>query len=615
MESENDPSCSPSHRFCRFWWLFPLALLAFATAFLFGDYGWWNDDYFFNQRDPVTGEYSSLILTRRDPLLPPMDRINPWRPLHLTGTAAFITLNWERPWVVHLTGAAIHGLNVLALFLLLRRLKLSIHAAAAGCIVHLVHASHYEAVLWASTLVGPLGATVLLLAMACMVEMGRRANAWWGLGPPLLTVLIAGLYEQPAGCLPALAVAYFAGVLLRSPPRFASRDVIDAAWPTLLSLGVMALYVLNLKASGQPGLGTNDSTYVPVDHVHWRLLSTMKGMLDQFVFEHIWKGAPQLGLDALISYPLRAAAFGLVLVVTGVAAVLAWIRVAPATAGEARLRARPGVLAMVLGAVMFVGAVGPVAVVVDYPANSRTFYLPCLCLAMVLAGAGELLGAAVQGTMVAGVWRRLTGAALLVFALASSVMYVGTQQRYAKIHRADMDQARQLVELMPDPPADAVLLPVTNYQRVINTGQLAFDTPIVDGWRYSWSTPFRMKIAYRRPDVWGLYYRPDVGAICGISLDDMTFEWRMNIPYKGTQGEHWVPIPMDKVVPFVIDPSGKVHLVTRWRVVPKEGLPFTVDPPLTARGLERGRISPFEIEWPTPEQWPESNQGAVTQVR
>jgi hypothetical protein len=452
--------------------------------------------------------------------------------------------------------------------------------------------------------VGPLGATVLLLAMTSMVEMGRRGNAWWGIAPPLLTVLIAGLYEQPAGCLPALGAAYFAGVLLRQPGRFTSRDLVDASWPTLLSMGVMALYVLNLKTSGQPGLGTNDSTYVPMDQLPWRLLGTMKGILDQFVFEHIWKGAPLLGLDALISFPVRAAAFALVLMVTGFAAMLAWVRVSPSTPGESTLRARPGVLAVVLGAVMFVGAVGPVAVVVDYPANSRTFYLPCLCLAMVLSGIGELIGAAVHGTLAAGLWRRMSGVLLLLSALTSSVMYVGTQHRYAKIHRADMDQARQLVELMPDPPADAVLLPVMNYQRVIDTGQVAFDTPIVDGWRYSWSTPFRMKIAYRRSDVWGLYYRPDVGAICGISLDDMTFEWRMNIPYAGTQGEHWVPIPLDKVVPFVIDPSGRVQIVTRWKVIPKEGLPFTVDPPQSARALERGRIPPFEIEWPTPKEWP-----------
>src|SRR5204863_3588758 len=45
-------------------WVFPLLLLGFAAFFLGGRIGWWSDDYWHCQLDPVTGAREGLTIRR-----------------------------------------------------------------------------------------------------------------------------------------------------------------------------------------------------------------------------------------------------------------------------------------------------------------------------------------------------------------------------------------------------------------------------------------------------------------------------------------------------------------------------------------------------------------------
>ena len=593
-------------------WLFPIVLWAFATLFLLGDFGWWNDDYFFNQRDPVTGQYESTFLKRRQPEFAPADGLLPWRPIHMTGTASLITVFWDRPAVVHAVGAGIHLLCGAALFLFLRRLRISLHASAAVVCIHFAHASHFEAVLWASSLVTALAAAAYFAALAAMVEFGRTRRWWFGALAPLLTLIIAGCYEQPAPCLPTFALAYFAGYWMR-PQRepWSWRELINAAWPTAAALGIMVVYTLNVRYNSPPGIGSDEASYVPLRDLWRRMDEVVSAMRPLAYAEPLSPGAISLGLSALLEHLPRAALFLLGLGVTGAAALHAWTTTPPFAPESASRTTKGAVAAIVIGLCTLIGACVPLAAITGYMPNPRTFYLVCAGALVIVAGAGHLVALLLERIPRATAAVRLIGgSAAMLVTLLGAVMYVGVQQRFALIHRAGVHQAEQLKTLVPAPPPEAVMVPLADYSRPVDSGDRAFDRSLQGAWDYTWQSWFFLQNHYQRKDVHGFFVNRshDRGVLQGISLDDITLEWAMSLPDRQPDGGiTGVKIPLARVVPFVIDPQGNVRVVTRWAIHPQDGgLPFTVEPPHTAALYEQRKLPPFEFPWPAPQQWPEA---------
>jgi hypothetical protein len=604
-------------------WVFPIVLWLFASAFLIRDLGWWNDDYFFNRRNPGTGAWPELILRTRDPFLPPMSGLNPWRPLHLTGTAALVTLTWEHPWVCHLVGTAIHGLNGLLFFLLLRGLGRSVHAAATAVMLFMAWPTHYEAVLWPSSFCNPLANACFLAQALCMVRWGRtgRTGAAWCV--PFFAAVMIGFYEQPAGMLMALPLMYGAGRMARGGGEVqesessAVRDSLGkgalawrALWPTALAGLVVVAYIVNLRVNGQAGLGTNKEGYISAQEWPRRMREVFDSMTDQWLFQRgFTPNAFKQGWLELKDRGWYSIAWGAALAAGAAIGWWRWTRTPTHASALVRNESVRTGATLLIGIVLLFGAMQPLVAMQGYPANARTFYSLCMAGMVILAAVADALGAAValwdsRGFRIALSYRATTGVILLAFVFWLAVMYVGAQSRWSRIYLAGQDQGRQLRELVPNPEKDTMFLPVNNYSLPVHTGEFRFDMRVMDNWRFSWSTPYFIKWVYGRSDVYAGFWANDYmeQMYRGVDASAVTFYWGCDSPYQAATPEGFCRIPHEKTVPFVIDPLGKVHVITRWRIR-GDGGESVVEPAQTAALVKAGKIPEFEWTWPLPEGW------------
>jgi hypothetical protein len=572
-----------------------MALWLFATLFLRGDLGWWNDDYYFNQRDPATGQFARLITTTRDPFLPELGHLNPWRFLHLPGTAALVTLTWNHAWVAHAVGAAIHGLCTLLLFRLLRALGVSGHVAAAASLVHLVWATHYEVVLWPSAFSIGLGSAAFLGAALCMVRCARTGSVWAGLGAPLLTVVIVGFNEQPAGAIIALPLAYLAAC-----PGTRGR-VWRALWPAALCFIVVGAYVVNVRINGQPRAGSTPESYIAPSDAFRRVIDLARGVRDQAMLRHQFApGAWRLALDEFSRRPFWTGLFAISLFLSLVPAWKRWMATPIAPPSQPSPTKARSLTVAAIGIAFLAGALLPILVIRGYPVNSRMFYLVSMALCVILAGISDLgaswLGRA-GGSPTA---RRLSGAVLACLTLAGGILYVGAQSRWRGITQSDAAQLAKLRGLVPDPAPGTVFVPVVSDFQPIATGCHSFDRALLDVWRFSWSTPYHIKQVYGRSDVYQLYW-----LINGprepwreLTPGAFAFEWRIDSPYP-LRDDRAVLVPWDKVVPFVVGADGRISLITRWTTPASEAQPsLSVDVPQTTALARAGRIAPLECPFP-----------------
>ena len=593
-------------------WAFPFLLWFLATFYFLGDLGWWNDDYFFCMADPATGQHASLILTARDPYLPATGHLNPWRPLHFIFTPSLVTLTWNAPWIAHLFGAAVHGLCSTLLFRLMRSLGASFHAAAACALLFMVHPLHYEVTLWPSAFATGLSNALFLFTTLIVVRSARtlRSTHMWAL--PVLTAVMVCLNEQAAVCIGALPLAYLAACPADEPwPRRLLRAMV----PSALGTAIVVAYVLNVRYNGQAGLGTNPDSYVPLAALPARLVEMFRGMSSLLMLENFAAGATLQGLVEFFGNAGRAV---IVVGATGCAALAAlWIwfntpvtrRTAPSSTTPRGGRA-PIVLAFAVA--WLVLACLPQAAITGYVANSRTFYLVAAAVFLGLSVLGDWIATLFHRfPVLAGPYRVVSGVVLVTLMLWGGFMMVGVQGRQHRVHHEGLEQALQLKALVPDPEPGTYFLPVAHYAPPVSTGHWFFDGTWGDAWCSSWSSPTFLKRIYRRNDIYqGFYNTFHDGyslrtAITGISVDDVTMVWKGDAPY-GTGPGLEARVPLAKVVPFVIDPRGRVRILTSWFVQPQDGgLAFTVDMPQTRSMMQRNELPPFIFAWPAAD-WSES---------
>ncbi len=583
--------------------IFPVALWFLATFFLLGDLGWWNDDYYFTKRDPATGGFSSIVLTTREPYLPPTGHLNAWRPLHFLFTPAIVTWFWNAPWIAHLVGALIHAAACALLYRLMRSVGASTHAAAASALLFMVHPMHYEVVLWPAAFATGIANGLFILNALLMARAAktRRRHHYWTV--PLLTAVAICLNEQSAPCIGALPLLYFA--VCPSDERWRTR-LVRSCVPVFLGCVVVAAYVINVRVNGQQGLGTDPQSYIRPSELPARIGVVVGGMFQHLQIKEFGLGAT---LQALIEYfedPLRTViALGAV-GISGLAAAWVWSHT-PISGSYARGNRAWWLLAFAAGWVVL--ACVPQAVIIGYNANSRTFHLVAAAMFLAFSVLGDWMAmgiARVPGA--AAPYRVGSAVALLLVLMGGASLYVGVQGRHQRVQREGLAQARQLRALVPDPPAGVYFLPVAHYARPIHTGVPVFDNGLADVWRDSWAQTNFLKFIYRRTDVYQGFYngffdgqvRPE--PVLAIGFDSIDFVWKADSPY-GIPGMH-ARIPLDKVVPFVIDPDGDIRVITHWWVKPTGGEPFMVEPPLTVAMMHAHQLEPFVFNWPEATEWP-----------
>ncbi|MDD5557207.1 MAG: tetratricopeptide repeat protein, partial [bacterium] len=135
-------------------------------------------------------------------------------------------LFWARnPWGHHLTNLLLHVFNGLAVFILVRMLLRSDGAAAAACVLFMLHPAHVETVVWIQNRSDLLAAALSLVCLIAFLAAASRRDG----GPRLLLVSSAALALACLAKESAVAVPLACGALapaLRPRPR--------RWWPALL---------------------------------------------------------------------------------------------------------------------------------------------------------------------------------------------------------------------------------------------------------------------------------------------------------------------------------------------------------------------------------------------
>lgn len=561
------PKSHSSLRACVPAWLragFPVALFLVAAFFFGGQLGWWSDDYWHNQRDPISDAVSNLTIRRGFFL----------RPLFYIVVPAITTLTWHHDWIAHTVQALSHATVVVLLWRLLLSLGLARRAAAAAAMLFMVFPPQFEALYWFSALPTSLASGLMLVLMSLTVAFAR-GRGWWTLAlMPPLALGLCSLNEQPAAgilALPLVAMAAAPGAKVRRgfiPPLVCGIAVVVYA----------GLVVIEAPA-GSRGSGQNLVRFgdlgARIDYfatVLWR----------RMYMRNFARGALSLGWEQFRGAGVMGWVWGGVLVGSAAVWLWDWVRSAPRgeqdRGGQSHRRT---VALFLIGPGVFIGGCIPILILANYDPDSRTRYWPCVGLAVLVATLGSAAGRISWPRVVRGI----TGLLLIAALVGSVVMLVGIQAAMRGRYEMDRAQAADLRRLVPDPSPYTFFVPMDIQTLAVQTGSPVLDRHFRSVWEFPWTTPSYIQRVYGREDVRCGYWRhwtPGV-PVKGAS--------GMGIHYEDTLGPRFPPlpdgsrlIPWERAVVFVVDRDGAVRIVTRVILETPGGVDVEVVVP-QARGL------------------------------
>lgn len=574
------------------WWLFPILLWACATLYLGGDIGKWHDDYFFfSQLTPETGEPRELVL--RQPL-------HFWRPVYRWIAAPLNTALFWNDQANHVITAAVHGLTSLVLCLLLLRLGVSRAVAAFSALAFMVYPVAFEVAFWNTVMFTSLATMVMLAALMLHLRWldppsNDRPCRWrWTIPPAigLLTFISAGMNEQPAAmalAMPALALA-----ALRSPADTRAdaggraRRLLVALLPSAFGAAAVAAYTAVHSSMFPPEHHGHSGAVVPLSDMPERLSWMLQDISSGLTLRWFAGGAWESGLNVLGRNWAIAGAWGGALVAAAAIWVASVSRVAPprlpAVPAPTRTFALPPILVILLGAAIFAAPWLPIARIY-YAVSPRLFYAPMTGLAIVLAGVLHLaLAGAARVPSLTQPWLRVLLASLAACGLlACAVMMVGIQGAYQRRWQMDQRQAAQLRELVPNPEPGTIFLPLRVAGRPARPESSRFDNHFISPWTTYWAAGWYVQMAYTRSDVFCGIGAGRAGA--GVSMvepSQIQYGPGLAPPAPGA-GRRAVEVAVDRILPLIIVPSGKIHLVTSLQLSRPDGRSTEILPPRTSR--------------------------------
>jgi hypothetical protein len=155
--------------------------------------------------------------------------------------------------------------------------------------------------------------------------------------------------------------------------------------------------------------------------------------------------------------------------------------------------------------------------------------------------------------------------AALLAAVVWSIAMVGIQSKYQLRYLADVSECRQVRELLPDPPPDAILLPLRIESQVLETRSPKFAGMSFSVWETRWTVAYLNHVFARR-DIHTVAH-PRWEPLRVGEVTEEGFRLRRNEalypPYNhGPDGRQRL-MPWAKTLPFTIDVNSKVHLVDR----------------------------------------------------
>lgn len=579
------------------WMLLPVAAWIVGTLWLGGEIGRITDDYSVNLRDPATGEIPSPFNPwARYPFF--------WRPLHVAmcfGLGSIFAEHWQ---VLGVLCAVLHGAACIAVYALLRAGTRSRGPAAVGALALLLHPMNFEVVFWFCSISAAIATALWCgLALWCvrLVRRERPARALELLGIALLALTIPCFYEQPASGVLALPLILL-GAWLGSPsgPRVgvaAGRAILLCGITGVMNIVYIVLLRLTAPAEFRGGAGSFVSADRLADRaaevsrsIQWQLFGTR--------LRHTASGAWEVGRETLATPAGIAAIGGLALL----AIIWAWawaVEGEEPSGGGARggdVSRGQGAAARLCwigaGAVLFIGAFVPIALMARQNVEPRTLYFPLVGLCIILAQIvdvplGWLRFGGVPGAIGRGV-RALVGLAAGGAAIAGVVCMVGVQMWCTLRSERDDGIARRLAELVPDPPAGAVYAPLSLDAGVTRTGYPVFDRLRVPAFGTTWSATALMQQTMRRGDV----VAASKSAWAKFPFDRFTgegFWYEARLDGRATDrpgiGEF---IAWDRVIPFTVDDDGRVRVVRQVEIVRSDDRVETFTAPVVRAAIRAG---------------------------
>lgn len=576
-------------------WLLPATLLLFATFFFLGDIGFWADDYWLNQRHPITGQLPPLLedgrLTTSTLII---NRGFFLRPLFYTIAPPVISLLWNHAWLAHFILIVAHAGVTALLWRLMRRVGLATAPAAASALLFMLYPMQFENILWLSALPGTLAVLLMLTLLHAhlTVVTTQRAVLRAALLAllPVMAFAVCSLNEQPAAGVLAIPALYLAA----RPQAHTGfrRALMLGVIPMLLAgLGILCyLYLLRYGLPPHiqptpPGIRGSSQTLISARDLPARIARVSTSIADTLWMRDFTRGAAIEGLRVLRSHPSAAIAWLLALAITGACWFRRWLRPAPTAAPAAQLAPHstvpphshhsnpspPRPLATsLLGLAIFISGFLPIVVVSAYVAAPRIMYWPMIGAAILLAAAATALGREVRRPALRRIAHRAAAAALVCVLLAWSVMYIGIQSSFRTRWQQDQSEAAQLRALIPDPDPGTTFMPLRLRSAAAHTGHRRFDHHLQPVWAWPWTAPRFIRSAYGRMDVRCGSWRPWVQSVLGANEDGLLYTL-----YLGPDHPHGTRIPWQEVIPFTTTPDGRVHIITEI-IITEEGRPDTV---------------------------------------
>lgn len=530
--------------------LFPLALWFVGTFFLLGMWGKWNDDWFYLQRDPVTGGIESLILNRE---------VHFWRPLARVMLPGMQTLLWQQDAVHHAIGAVVHGVNAILVYGLLARIGARRLGGSIGSLLFLTYPWQYEIPLWNTTL--PTSAATGMVLGAVLIGLRERVGF---LALSTIAGLVFGaaaLNEQPTMLIAGMPLLRL--VRVRGERVRACVPAVAGAVGIAVYLGAQFLVMKAPLAQGRE-MGVS-----PAAH----LLGTIKGVLQGIARDCVSGDragrAVRLGIEAMREHPVLA-------VVCGVGAAIGvwgWVRMHAQRGGE-RLEpngpARPS-LVSAAGLVLIAAPFLPI-IAFNYWLSPRILYPSSVGVAVLIAGLDALIGRRTGGRAAA---RAVVAGVFAAVFVVSAVMLVGAQRAYRVQDELDERALKSLAAIAGPVAEGAVFVPVRTEGP--QTGAATrYDGRFLSVFCSPWSAGNAVR---------GHVHRKDVP--CGYADWGMA-AWR-NAAFDGCLVQGAGRFAWDRLIPFTVDRAGRVEVVTHARYVNAGGEAIELALARTAPMIEQGK--------------------------
>jgi hypothetical protein len=585
--------------------------------------GKWGDHYSWPHRNFITGEVQ----------YPNSGWFNDrfWRPLGVLTSKLQVTYLWNWDWAVHLVGALAQAWAAFMVYWFLVRTCRWKPLAGAGALVFLTYGPGYEVVFWPMSTSASFAIVCLMWGFQLVVRYAGGASGWRTLPwIGLVAFLIPCLFEQMAPW-PALIPFLYLAFCRESEPWSArlSRAILAA----IVCIPGCVLYLGLMIGTMPPNLRGGTGSFIHAEELPARLAIIWRHIFDNMTMAGYWKGALDEGLLQIGHLRRAAPLVALGVVIAAYFWLEPWLRYVRARGARGpgpRARAKAGAEPGARGAsrpirqrsprlawFLFFCAAGFVAswltviVTRDQPVLFRLCQAPvvfvifavCAVVDAQLARSARrcsMEGLAGRWAGIVGVTARLVtlGATLWLCAWGTLVM-IGSASVMKARSELDYQEGKQLKKLVPDPPLNAVFIPLytENYPFGV-TRTPALEAAVGGVWLWHWA-PFRfVQMIYKREDLASTHYFRDARGLPFDWIDERGWQYADYLGGNfGPTDTPPRPLRWDEVIPFVILADGSMYLVRSVKLVRSDGTQMHMPVPIVEKLCADAKADRPCLEW------------------